>query len=260
MMSRLTIFLVMSVALPVGCAQDGQFHMEDVHTAYQSGRYVRALHRAEKIMMSGKREKKDEAAYMAGMIAYQMNDQDSALRYLQRAVRSSSPALSGDALVMVGLIYSDLNHYEKSARAYLDATRLLVATKDRANAYFFAAKAQQHLGRWAEARTSLSLAKSSSSDLEFRRRVSQEMSVTGFTLQTGAFSEQSNAYHAAEEVLAKAIQLRLGRPRLVPAVDHSDRSLYLVQVGQFSSHASAQAARDKMGKPSVMIVPLAAAR
>lgn len=231
--------------------------MHQVHSAYQAGRYASAQRGAEKILMSGPVKEKDEAAYMAGLAAYQMNNTVIAQQRFERAAASQSPDLAGDALVMLGLIYSQEHNHEQAVRAFSNASTRLTNGQDRANAHFHAAKSQQHLGRWAEARASLSLARSNSSDLTFRRQVAQELKVTGFTLQAGAFGNQVNANQAAENLFPQASTNRLGRPRVVSAVDQHGRSLFLVQVGQFSSHASAQSIRTKLGKPSLMIVPLA---
>ena len=243
-----------------GCAAQGPVGMERIHSAYRRGQYTAAFRWAQKEVLTGPVVLKDQAAYMAGMSAYQRGDVVTAQRCLGDATRSSEPALAGDAFVMLGLISAGQDRHEAAAKAFLSAAQRLVPGQDRANAYFYAATAQQCLGRWNEARVNLGLARANSHDSGFRDRVVQELQVTGFTLQTGAFGDWANAHRAAEQLLPKTAKLKVGRPWLVPAVDRHNQNLFLVQIGQFSSHASAQAVRARLADSAAMIVPLTKSR
>jgi len=252
------VVCVVGAALAVGCAHHDPAAMEKIRTAYRDGQYGRASRQAQTIMRYGPNADRDEATYMSGLSAYRLKDFGVAQRRLLQVAKCNDSALAGDALVMLGLIYLEQERHEQASRAFMDASRRLKQGQDRANAYFYAAKAQQSLGRWPQAHTNLNLARNSSSDLEFRKHVAQALMVTGFTLQAGAFTSEVNAYRVAENLLPETMQFGLGRPRLVPAIDQGDRNLYLVQIGQFASHASALAARTQLRAPSIIIVPLSA--
>src|SRR5690606_2938087 len=112
------------------------------------------------------------------------------------------------------------------------------------------------LGRFAQARTSLSLARAASSDPAFQAQVNLELNTTGYTLQLGAFRESDNARNLAEDIAERTISLQLGAPRVIEAEDPTGGHLQLVQVGQFSTFASARAARDKLDRRDIIIVPL----
>lgn len=224
---------------------------------YAAGQYPQALQRSRAIadLPTSPQRDREHAAYIAGLSAYRLRDLDTAQQYLQVAVLSDNPSLSGDARATLGLVFSERGSYGLAADNLLAAAQRMTG-QNKANAYFYAGVAQQKHGRWPQARTTLSLAKSSSSDAAFRQRVDEQLKITGYTLQLGAFSVESNANTAAQRVAAKAAELRLGAPRVVPASDPSGRRLYLSQVGQFSSWPTALMARDNLGTTSAIVVPL----
>ncbi len=120
--------------------------------------------------------------------------------------------------------------------------------KDRANAYYYGGIAQQKMGRWPQARNNLSLAISNSRDPDFRAKAIAQLKVTGYTLQTGAYEIEDHARSVANTMANRVASMHMGRPRIVPSHDPgSNRRLYLVQVGEFSSWPTALAARDELG-------------
>ncbi len=243
----------------IGCAAYGPPQIDAIRVAYGRGDYAEASRQAQQMMRVGPVAYKDEAAYMAGMSAYRLKATATAERHLQAAAKSSDVALSADALIVLGLIYAQQGKHAAAVRSLLDAVPRLPTGQDRANAYFHAAKAQQKLGQWGQARTSLRLARGSSTDPAFRKRAIQELSVTGFTIQVGAFANQANALRTARKLARKVAAKKLGLFRLVPAVDQNGQAMFLVQAGKYSSHDSANSARDRLGLTSAIIVPLAVA-
>lgn len=224
---------------------------------YAAGQYPQALQKARFVadLPTTPQREREQAAYVAGLSAYRLRDLDTAQQYLQVAALSDSASLSGDARATLGLVFSERGSYGLAADNLLAAAQRMTG-QNKANSYFYAGVAQQKHGRWPQARTTLSLAKSSSTDPGFRSRVDDQLRITGYTLQLGAYTVESNANASAQRIAARAVELRLGAPRVVPAADPSGKRLYLAQVGQFSSWPTALMARDSLGTTSAIVVPL----
>ena len=90
----------------------------------------------------------------------------------------------------------------------------------------------------------------------FRHQVNTQLNITGYTLQIGAFAKQSNARHTAEQIAARTRDAKLGLPRIVLSTDPKGQHWHLVQIGRFSSFATASIARQRLGTTKSIIVPL----
>lgn len=253
-LTRITV--VLTVGLCGGCVGSSSARLNELYADYNSAQYNAAFHRAETLAQSGNRKTAQEAAYIAGLSAYRMGNLPAAARYLRLASASSDEALAGDALGALGLVYAQQGDYALACNTFGRAAKKLTG-EDRANAYYQAAVCSQKLGQWSQARSYLMLARSATSNSSLQSQISQALGTTGFTLQVGFFSVQSNAETEAQRLARKAADAKLGYPRIVPATDARGQAGYLVQVGQFSSYASAMTARDRFGEPLAMIVPLA---
>ncbi len=227
--------------------------MAPVYQAYAQGDYRQAHQLARSLAESGRGTTRDEAAYMAGLSAARLGQTRTAETYLRRAAQSRDTSLAADALGELGLLYAAAGRYTEAAMVFEQAAPRL-SGEAGAQAYFHAASAQQKLGRHSQARANFMLARGHSRDAAFRARVDDELATTGFTLQIGFFTSADNARRAAQAVMP-AMTSRLGPPRLVPATDAQGRPGYLVQLGQFSSYASAMATRQSLGS-NALIVPL----
>ncbi|MCX5659135.1 MAG: SPOR domain-containing protein [Planctomycetota bacterium] len=242
-----------------GCAKSHPIDLRPIQAAYTNGDYRGAYDQGHAISESPIQplSARQKAAYFAGLSAYRLNNLDRAQQELTLASQSPDKQISADAKATLGLVFDAQGRYGLASDSLMDAAQTMTG-QDKANAYFYAARAQQKMGRWPVARTSLSMALSNSRDPAFRARVQEQMRITGFTIQTGAFEVEDNARTAAEQLANKVASMRLGRPRVVASVDPgSQRRLYLVQVGQFTSWPTALQARDRIATTKSIIVPLA---
>ncbi len=231
--------------------------MDGVYSAYQSGDFA-AAYQSASALASTRNGPGRGAAYMAGMSAYRMGQLDNAEHYLRFAAQESRDRkLAGDARAGLGLVALRRGDFRAAEAALLTACENLDG-QDKANAYYFAALAQQRQGKSNDARANLTLARSLSGDGGFRQQIDEQLAVTGYTLQLGAFSNQANAETLARKALTWLEVTKVGQVRLVPAMAADGQRLYLVQVGQYSSHASAMEGRVKLGPmaSSSIIVPL----
>jgi hypothetical protein len=145
--------------------------------------------------------------------------------------------------------------YDKAAENLVAAAEAMQG-QDRANAYFYAGVAQQKSGRWPQARVNLSMAMSSSGDELFRQRVREQMKITGYTLQLGVFSSEDAGKKLALRYSARAVELKLGAPRVVSVPDPEGAPTFLVQIGQFTSFPTALMWRDKLGASAAIVAGL----
>ncbi|MEM6394238.1 MAG: SPOR domain-containing protein [Planctomycetota bacterium] len=252
---------VVIVTLAVGMAVGGMGcqvapgpTLDGAYRLYEAGETGAAFADAAELAGRAKSGQRFEAAYLAGLSAKDLGDGRSAVRYLIQATRSPDPVLAGDAGVTLGTVHAEAGRHQAAADAYLAAADRLIG-EGRAKASFFAAVAQQKLGQWAQARTNFILARAQSADPILKRRATEQLRVSGFTIQLGAFRNAANARGVAEGIAAEAVALGLGRPRLVASVLPETGSVTLVHVGTFSTFGSAALRRDAMGVEGV-IVPI----
>ena len=252
----LAVLIALSPAALVGCNRmNGPTPTELAQTHYQRGDYARAQTAAARAAATAGGTQRDLAHYMAGMSAYRLGNHETAARYLSVAVNSRDESLAADARSTLGLIYSAQGRYEAAADMLLRSADLHTG-EDRAQAYFYAGTAQQKLGRWPQARTSLILAQRSTRDPQLIQQINQHLAVTGYTIQVGAFANRTNADNAARVYATKANRVGLGSVLVTPSTNSRGQAVHLVQVGRYATFNAASAARTKLGDRGAVIVPL----
>jgi tetratricopeptide (TPR) repeat protein len=232
--------------ITTGCTTTGS--MLAACSSYDAGDYRRAY---EQTTVSG--APGPEAAYLAGLSAYQLGRHDDARRWLMTARRAGDADIAARSQAQLGLLAAQQGHFDRAAREFLTATRGLTG-QNRANAFFFAAIAQQKLGRWSQASTNLYLARSTSTNAVFREKVDAQLAVTGWTIQVGAYASDVNAARVAHDLARHSHHMRLGPARKVRTTDHAGRSITLVQVGRFVLYDQAARARHTLGEQRAIIV------
>ncbi|MEM9348136.1 MAG: SPOR domain-containing protein [Planctomycetota bacterium] len=226
--------------------------IEEVSVAYGQGDYQAAYDMGRQIAWDRFRNDRYEAAYLAGLSAQSLGQLRNADTMLNRAKATPDPSLATDAADALGLVYSQQGRYAEAQRELLWAAERLDGER-KARAYFYAGIAQQKLGQWSQARTTLVLARGTTRDAGFRQQIDDQVQVTGWTLQLGAFTDRSSARDLAESIAAKSRDLKLGLPRLVSGATSSNEPVTFVHVGQFTSFQSATRYRDALGTPGVII-------
>ncbi|MEM0915628.1 MAG: SPOR domain-containing protein [Planctomycetota bacterium] len=243
--------------LAIGCSTPGgPATLAEARADYNAGRYTAALAGAERVARAEDPTLSDEGTYLAGLAASRAGDDRKAERYLNRAAQSADSALAADAAAELGLLYRAQGNQSAAVRAFERAARGLTGN-DRAQALFYAAVAQQRLGRWTQARTNLLAARAAAADPALRARIADQLNITGYTVQVGAFSDRTNARRTALELAPAIRDVRLPPPVLARGVDRLGRPLTLVQVGQFATFSAAVRARNRLDLPGAFIVPLA---
>lgn len=239
--------------LLTGCS--GSPALTKANTAFEQGQYRRAYEVAAPLAQRPGGKHRDVAAYLAGVSAQRLGDLNSAERFLRQATRSSDSRLAADAQASLGLIHHARGRFAEAARDLATAARNLEGD-DRANAYFYAGVSHQKLNQWPQARTNLLLARSSTTNPTLLAQIDEQLSVTGYTVQLGAFGSEANARRLAERLGPEVARLKLGPPRLTPGKARDGSPLVLVQVGRFTSFDAAVAARNRLNQHNGIVVPL----
>ncbi len=226
--------------------------IEEVTVLYGQGDYQAAYDMGRPIAWDNYRDDRYEAAYLAGLSAQSLGQLRNADKMLNKAKASPDPSLATDAADALGLVYSQQGRYAEAQRELLWAAERLDGER-KARAYFYAGIAQQKLGQWSQARTTLVLARGLTRDAAFKTQIDQQVNVTGWTLQLGAFTDRGSARTLAESIAAQARDMGLGLPRLVDGQASDGQVVTFVHVGQFTSYQSATRYRDALGTPGVLI-------
>lgn len=233
--------------------------LAEADEAYDKGEYVTAYQTAIRVANREGNPDRYLAAYIAGMSQLKLRDYNTTTYYLNLAKQSPDPQLAADAQAGLGLFYADWGSHRKAITELLAAAPKLTGN-DRANAYLFAAISQQKIGQRANARTNLLLAQRYATAPSLKNQIDQMIGVTGYTLQTGAFTKETNARQAAQELATKARPLNLGKARIL-VINRDGKRFYRVQVGQFASTESANQARNALNQSTglhAIITPLSA--
>ncbi len=257
MIRALSVYLLAAIGLVLGgCAYDrGPSATEVAQSAFQRGDYTRALTTSQRAAATAGGHDRDLSHYMAGISAYRLGNMATAERYLRVAAKSSDDSLSADAQSTLGLIYSQMGRYAEAANAFLRGADHQ-SGEDRAQAYFYGGIAQQKIGRWPQARTSLLLARKTTRDPALLSRVDQQLAVTGYTIQLGAFSSRANADKLAGKHALRASSAKAGSVFVTPSTRSNGQVMHLVQVGRYATFGAASAGRSKLGVGDAVIVPL----
>jgi tetratricopeptide (TPR) repeat protein len=211
---------------------------------YEAQRYSEAFTAAKWQSSSTNPQTRAEAAYLAGLSAYKLGNNDDAERYLLAACTARDASVAARANAMLGVIRLDQNR-EREAIVLLEKAQPNLTGRDAAEAANQLARAHRMAGT-----TSSAPAPSSTFTHD---RVSGEL----FALQVGAFRSRQHAESAAAMASRQADRHGLGPMRIVPSRDDRGQTLYLVQFGSFPTRSAAATTRSRLGKLDYIVAPLA---
>lgn len=222
-------------------------------TEYEAGQYALAHRHAGEAMRSPGDQKREEAAYLAGLSAYRLGRLDDAERLLLTASRADERATAAKAKATLGLIRLDQDRPGEAAELFREAEPDLTGPDARQAArYADAACRTAGLAPPPRTRTSSHGPSSSPADVA-------ASPISTFALQVGAFQDRLRAERAAAGAAPVAGSAGLGRVRIIPRTNGRGRQLYVVQLGRFGSRREASAARTRLDQPNYIVVPAAEA-
>ena len=256
-----------------GCGSNSKAgNMNQALADYNAQRFNQAHQQAvasqERATKPGERE---DAAYLAGLAAYQMGQTDEAERRLLVASRASNPETSAKAKAMLGQIRLDQRRPREAAIYFTEAAPNL-SGDDANKAAYNASVAYQQAGNQVQSKewltrsggtptiaaalpSSASRPVASNNSPRTARPTVASNSATGFTLQVGAFKEKSRAQQAAADAQKLSKRDGLGSVKIISRRDERGSMLYVVQFGWFPTRESAAAARSKLGRLEYIVAP-----
>jgi len=246
--------MVALAALMTGCNEPSKATSSDMMRHYEARQYRQARAAALVVVDGSFGRQRDEARYIAGLSAYRLGKSNEALRDLTPLIRHADDELAGNAAATAALIHIDAGQDDQALRVLRIAVDKLRGN-DRGRVYHYIGQIHQRAGRWAEARTAMSLALSYSNDANLRQVIREQMNVAAFTLQFGAFQNASIADQRLRAVTPAVTAKRIGAAVINPSITPQGQRLYLVQAGRFVTHQQAQQARTRLGISDVIIVP-----
>jgi len=245
MTRRLVATTMCCVAITLaGCGTSAsRARLDRAIESYHQGDYRAAREDAGIVLADARSSRRYEAAYIAGISAYQLGYVDEADRRLSFAIEARDDDVRARAKAMLGQIRIEQQRYEEAEELLTDAAADLDA-EDAREARELAAKARA--GSTSGVRTASSPAE---------RHSPPARTSPGFALQAGAFRERPRAEATAQAWSAKAEQHALGRVRIIPQQDDRGRTLHVVQFGSFSSRFDAKRVRDAIGDLEIIVAP-----
>ena len=277
------IIILFTVALTACNSGGPRGDLDRSIAAYDKRDYPEALKLAQVASEQATTTKDSyEAAYMAGMSAYQLNDYASAERWLKEAVRSTDSWTAGEAGVMLGNTQLRLKKPSDAARSFAKAATHLSGA-DANKARIASANAYREVGdnraadeqfRLANVPTTVTVnspprptsapsstpaptqpkAPSKAAAPAANSAVKAAAPSAGpFVIQAGAFRDESKAKKRADELRAKSVKIGLGEPRISSKKATDGSKLWVVQIGGFPDRSTADAAVTKLGANGVVV-------
>jgi hypothetical protein len=251
---RFTLLAAVAVGLlaHVGCSS-GPAALDQAIRDYDNEHYDVAFTNASQAHPHLHGTDRDQAAYVAGLSAYRLDDLSEAEEYLRLAAASSDPTTAARARGMLGEILMERRRPAEAAVAFgaaadgLHGNDARLAAQRAARAYE-AARDPAAAARWRER----------ADGIANERTVDGCADCARFSLQVGAFLSQDRARAAADDAERAAKRLTLGAARITPRRE-AGRTLHVVQIGQFQSRKAAQHARQVLGRYEYIVVSAAGA-
>ena len=202
---------------------------------YRAGRYDASAEAA--LRMQADAQLGGDAAYLAGLCAYEVGDLEGARDRLRVAADAPGPVTAARARAALGLVLLELERPGEAADHLARAATGLTG-EDARQAALHAADAYRLAGDLDAA----------ASWLRSAGDRARSGSQTGFTLQAGAYRQRPRAERAALEAAELAEGHGLAPVRVVSHTDGRGETLYLVHVGRFGSRIEAVDARRRLGR------------
>ena len=243
-----------------GCQQETTANLDDALRAYDAKRYAECL-RISKDVQSQSTDQglRQQAAYMVGRSANELNKNEEARSAFAIAARSNDPVVAGRALAMQGAMAVEENRWADAASSYTAAASKLTGPEQaqaRKQAADTAAKA-------AEVRK-LATTPGNQTDNQTINLpeppapagttvgLAPAADTSPWTIAAGVFSTETAARQRATTLAKEAKRAGLPTPRVFP-MQAADKRVWIVEVGTFTDRAPADAARKKISTADAVV-------
>ncbi|MBX3356695.1 MAG: SPOR domain-containing protein [Phycisphaeraceae bacterium] len=237
---------------------------------YREARYPQAYERARTLARSSTSPVREQAAWVAGLAAYQMQKLDEAELQFMASERSQDPRLVTDSRIMMGDVRVLQNRWRDAASFYREAAKGL-SGEERSRVLGYADVADRYAAERTAGTAGVTgnmsgIASTGSTPIASAGGAppsrGSDSSAGGaarsqasgpFSLQAGAFQNEANARRRANEVASQARQAGLGEPRVQRTRDTGGREFWVVRIGSFPTRQGAEEARSRVASLGLII-------
>lgn len=249
---------VLPLLLP-GCGGQTAATYDDALAAYDAKRYGESLRVATELQQGSEDQaQRQQAAYVAGLAAYQLNRFEDARGSFAIAAKSADASTAGRATAMLGAIAVEQRRWGDAERYYTAAASMLTgpeATRARDQAREAREYAEGVRRESKEApRPTPSPAPARGAGSGTAPPAASAPEKGNWTVVAGTFSSETAARQRATVLAAEAKRLNLGVPRVVSS-NAGGKRLWIVELGSFDTRAKAEAARKKAPVPDAAVAP-----
>ena len=253
-----------------GCQQETTANLDDALRAYDAKRYAECL-RISKDVQSQSTDQglRQQAAYMVGRSANDLNKNEEARSAFAIAARSNDPVVAGRALAMQGAMAVEENRWADAASSYTAAASKLTGPEQaqaREQAADAAAKAAEvrKLATTPRAAANVVSAPGNQTDNQTINLpeppthagttvgLAPAADTSPWTIAAGVFSTETAARQRATTLAKEAKRAGLPTPRVFP-MQAADKRVWIVEVGTFTDRAPADAARKKISTADAVV-------
>ena len=253
---RTACLLLAALLTSGGCEPETTANLDDALRAYDAKRYAECLKISKDVQAkSTDQALRQQAAYMVGRSANELNKDEEARSAFAVAARSADPVVAGRALAMQAAMAVEEGRWSDAASFYsAAASKLTGPEQDRARE-----QAQDAAAKATAARIALSpkpavapvtpvtpppappppLAASKAVVLPPADDDSP------WTIAAGVFSTETAARQRATNLAKEAKRAGLPTPRVL-AMSAPDKRVWIVEIGTFKDRSAADAARKKI--------------
>ena len=245
----LAVSLILATILCSGCGSDAFRRYDAAVLAIEDGRNQAAFYDARQAARGLRGADRLRAEYVAGIAATRLGKTTEARQHLQNASRAVDPDVAGRARLQLGSIEMSEGLFRQAAANFESAARI-IGEPLRSRGWLLAAEAFESADLTSDARRCLARA-SRGADDSSAVIAANRLEETGYTIQFGSFSSQTNALKRAKEVESDVRKNGLGAVRV-----RSLNGAWKVQAGVFSDRRRAGYALQSLKRTDAVVIQL----
>ena len=253
-----------------GCQQETTANLDDALRSYDAKRYAECLRISKDVQsQSTVQAVRQQAAYMVGRSANELNKKEEARSAFAIAARSNDPVVAGRALAMQGAMAVEDDRWADAASSYTAAASKLTGPEQsqaREQASDAAAKAAEVRKLATNPRPAANAATAPGNQptnepisppappapVDIAVVLAPAADNSPWTIAAGVFSTETAARQRATTLAKEAKRAGLPTPRVFP-MQAADKRLWIVEVGTFTDRAPADAARKKISTADAVV-------
>jgi hypothetical protein len=253
-----------------GCQRETTANLDDALRSYDAKRYAECLRISKDVQsQSTDQALRQQAAYMVGRSANELNKDEEARSAFAIAARSNDPLVAGRALAMQGAMAVEDDRWADAASSYTAAASKLTgpeqsqAREQAKDAAAKAAEVRKLATTPRPAATTVPAPGNQPTNAQTNLPAPPEPAGPAvvlapaadnspWTIAAGVFSTETAARQRATTLANEAKRAGLPKPRVFP-MQAADKRVWIVEIGTFTDRAPADAARKKISTADAVV-------